>query len=311
MALTDHCDFYGAAHEDGFNLLVRHIMSQRPSLFNYATNIFHQQPHLFCQKIDAAKKVRDAGNPLFTEIEPLPIFGTPVPIGLNFCLQLSQLQIDFHPSNVFPLPPELGQLGAQRFGLRMKACAGLGCPGKELLDLLVPAVETLVVRQRELLIGNTKENPFTGTHDVPQPDPAGAATATKPRPTVVLPTRELLCFCLEVYAVGHFEWGPVPGSQQQWLKPRLDGLEIVDVQPTPLENSIECYLISLLKLGILPKLMIPIEKLILDVTKVLKKQGLNIGENISILPAAVPADVPNNPAIEDNQVKGFMKLSVV
>ena len=37
MALTDHCDVFGAFHEDGFNRIVDHIRFQRPSMFNYAT----------------------------------------------------------------------------------------------------------------------------------------------------------------------------------------------------------------------------------------------------------------------------------
>ena len=37
MALTDHCDLFGAFHEEGFNRIVDHIRFQRPSMFNYAT----------------------------------------------------------------------------------------------------------------------------------------------------------------------------------------------------------------------------------------------------------------------------------
>ena len=38
MAFTDNCDLYAAVHEDGVNLVIRHIMRQRPSLFNYGTS---------------------------------------------------------------------------------------------------------------------------------------------------------------------------------------------------------------------------------------------------------------------------------
>jgi hypothetical protein len=37
VPFTDNCDLYGAIHEDGINRVVRHIMRQRPSLFNYGT----------------------------------------------------------------------------------------------------------------------------------------------------------------------------------------------------------------------------------------------------------------------------------
>jgi hypothetical protein len=38
---------------------------------------------LFCVPIEVAPEVRAAGNPLFTEQDPLPVFGAPTPIGLN------------------------------------------------------------------------------------------------------------------------------------------------------------------------------------------------------------------------------------
>ena len=84
MAFTDHSDLFGSVHEDGIDRVVRHVMRQRPSLFNYATPVFHSRPELFCRPIEAARKVLDAGNPTFTEQEPLPVFGSPVPLGIDF-----------------------------------------------------------------------------------------------------------------------------------------------------------------------------------------------------------------------------------
>ncbi len=110
MAFTDQSDFFGSVHEDAIDLVVRHLMRQRPSLFNYATPAFHTRPDLFCEPIDAARTVLDAGNPLFTEQEPLPILAAPVPLGINFCLQLTDAQLDFHPGSLFELPPQLGKL---------------------------------------------------------------------------------------------------------------------------------------------------------------------------------------------------------
>jgi hypothetical protein len=300
MAFTDHCDLFGSVHDDGINLVVRHIMRQRPSLFNYATPVFHERPELFCEKIEPAQTVLDAGNPLFTEQEPLPILGTPVPIGINFCVQLTDAEIDFHPGNAINLPPQLRPLPAQRFALRMRACAGLDCPSEDVIAGLLPGIERIVFAQQQ----------------VAAPTPGFTAGMVPPadfgrkRDVIVLPTRKLLCFCLELFAVGHFEWGPVTGSQQQWLKPRLDGIEIVDLQPTPMENAIECYATTMLRLGILPRLMVPMEKMIVDITAMLETQGLQIGQQITLQPAAVPADVPNNPAIEENQLKAFIKLTV-
>ncbi len=316
MAFTDRCDIFGAVHENGINRVVRHIMRQRPSLFNYATPFFQQRADLLCAPIQADKKVFDAGNPLFTEQEPLPILGAPVPIGVNFCLQLVEAQIDFHPGNVFSLPPELGSLAAQRFALGIKACAGIDCPPRGMIEELLPFIERYLVAMQMLAIGKTDEQITPGhtpgisttTHFTPVTN-AFASRGERPR-TVALPTRELVCFCLELYAVGFFQWGSVPGSTQIWLKPRLEGLEIVDLQPRNMETAIECYLSTVLRLGILPRLMLPLEKMVLDITSELREMGLNVGKQVNLQPCAVPADVPNNPAVEEDQLKAFVKLTI-
>jgi hypothetical protein len=137
-----------------------------------------------------------------------------------------------------------------------------------------------------------------------------AARGEFDRRTITLPTRKLACFCIDLFVVGHFEWGTVGGGKQQWFKPRVDGVEIVDVKPTEMENALECYAMTVLRLGILPRLMLPMEKMVLDITKVMQDQGLNIGQQVDLGPSVVPTDVPNNPAIEDDQVKVFIKLSV-
>ena len=297
MAFTDHSDLFASVHEDGINLIVGHLMRQRPSLFNYATAAFQDRPRLFCHPIHAAQSVIDAGNPLFTEQEPLPILGTPFPVGIDFCIQLTKAEVDFHPGNAITLPPELGTLPAQRFSLHGEACAGIGCPPADLINDLLPLIERTLVEQQKLAIGKTRdERP-------PRPP-------RPPREPVVLHTRDLICVCLEVFAVGHFEWGPVSGSQQAWLKPKLDGLEIVDLRPEKLEAAIECYLATVLRLGILPRLIVPAEKMVFDLTKQAAKWGLKLGKQVTLEPSAVPADVPNNPAIEDDQLKAFAKLVV-
>ncbi|MEW6180403.1 MAG: hypothetical protein AB1522_10790 [Chloroflexota bacterium] len=310
MPFTDHSDLFGAVHEDGINRVVRHIMRQRPSLFNYATPFFHNHVEMFCAKFEVDDKVVKAKNPLFTEQEPLPILGAPVPIGLNFCLQLSEAAIDFHRGNVFDLPPELGRLSPQRFALRLKGCMGIDCPPKDLIDELVPLIERYLVSQQQLAVGETKERvPGVSTHFTPAATVAFEPERGRTR-TIPLPTRELICFCLELYAVGYFEWGTVPGSAQIWLKTRLEGLEVVDIQPNEMESAIECYLITVLKLGILPRLIIPLEKMVLDITKEFREVGLTLGRDVLLQPSAVPADVPNNPAVEDDQIKAFLKLTV-
>ncbi|MDQ5824868.1 MAG: hypothetical protein M3441_11790 [Chloroflexota bacterium] len=292
MAFTDNSDLFGSVHEDGINLVVRHIMRQRPSLFNYATSYFVERPELLCVKIDAAPQVRQANNPLFDVQDPIPIFGTPIPIGLNWCFQFTDLEIDFHPGNAITLPPELGTLPSQRLALRLKGCFGLDCPLEEFINELLPTIEILSTPQ------HGREGHLKGNSD------------DQPRDTIVIPTRELLCFCLELFVVAHFEWGTIGSGDRQWLKVRLDGLEIVDLKPTPMEDLIECYIKLVLRLGILPRLSTPIEAMVLNITELLRDRSISIGETITLQPAPVPAAVPNNPAIEEDQLKAFINLVV-
>jgi hypothetical protein len=77
-----------------------------------------------------------------------------------------------------------------------------------------------------------------------------------------------------------------------------------------MEDMIECYIRAVLRLGILPRMSIAIEKMVLDITKMLQEQGLTIGETITLEPAPVPASVPNNPAVEDDQLKVFINLVI-
>jgi hypothetical protein len=266
-------------------------MRQRPSLFNYATVFFQQRPDLLCARIVAAPKVIEAGNPLFDVQDPIPVLATPVDVGLDWCLQISDAQIDFHPENVIDLPPELGEIPPQRVGLRLRACFGLSCPSADVIEKILPMIEVLATAE-------DNKSPF---------DIAAPSTFDE---TIVLETRELTCFCLELYGVAHFEWGTIGNDPQQWLKPRLDGLEIVDLQPTPMENIIECYAATVLRLGILPGVSVKMEKLIFDVTAALEEEGIEVDQQISLQPTPISAAVPFNPAIEDNQLKVFINLVV-
>ena len=325
MAFTDRSDLFGSVHEDGINLVLRHLMRQRPSLFNYATPEFALNPTLLCQPIAADQRVLDAGNPLFTELEPLPIVGAPFDLGVNFCLQLTDAAIDFHRGQVIALPDQLGELGEQRFAMMATAVGGIDCPPQEFIDQLLPEIEKHLLEQQELAIGAVKDEEshagFGGSRDSGQSgltavaatlarEPVRGRVRIPPRDVFVLPTRRLECFKLSLFIVGYCQWGSVIGSQQAWLKTRLAGLEIVDLEPTVLEDQIECYVSTVLKLGVLPRLMVPMEKLVLDITATVKEQGLELGKQVSLGPSSVPGDVPHNPAIEDDQLKAFAKLTI-
>src|SRR5438093_168308 len=132
MALTDHCDIFASIHETAFNNLVVELQRQRPSLFNYGTITFVNHPDLLCNQTLVAKvdkEVLTFGNPIVKEQPLLSIPGYTGPFGLEYCLQLAELSIDFHPGNVHTLPSELNPpLAKQHFSLKGRACAGLNCP---------------------------------------------------------------------------------------------------------------------------------------------------------------------------------------
>ena len=281
MAFTDNCDIFASFHEEGFNRILGHVRRQRPSLFNHATADVANHPRLLCKEIDAHPIVALRNNPQVTIADPLPIPGTN--FGVNFAVQLVDLQIDFHPGKDIALPPELNPpLQAQRLAIKVGLCGGIGCPDKELLDRLVPP-----------------------------PKVPGRPTEGKdpPRdtPIVALPTRQLHCFCLEAYVHGGVRIATHHGKP--YLEPFLDGFEIVDIEPKGLENSLECYLGLLMRLVVLPGLRILLEHAPLNLT-----QGATDlfpqPTNVTLSAVPVSASVPNNPAIEDDQLKVFIHAEV-
>jgi hypothetical protein len=291
MAFTDFSDLFASINESAINNVVRDLQRQRPSLFNYGTSTFIQHPEFFCQRIRADKDVFLFNNPLATQEDLISIPGYSGPFGLEWCLQLSELSIDFHPSNVHSLPSELNPpLAAQHFSLKAKLCIGLGCPEAKLLDKIAPT-----------------EKPYfpvvdTGG-DIKQPNrPEHTAGKPEDKPTNKPPDRPLpfekpICFCLDLFAVFHLALQGTPNDPILALK--LDNLEIVDIKPDGLENSAECFMKTMLLLGLLPKIRLALRALV-----------FRIADVITITPAPVSANIPFNPAVEQDQLKIFVNLIV-
>ena len=273
MALTDNCDLFAAVHEDGVNLVIRHLMRQRPSLFNYASADVAQNPELWCAKIDVTDDVKKFANPFFTVMPPLPILGSVNPVVLTgFCAQLVKAQIDFHPGKTINLPPELPHpLPDQHFSLQFRGCGGLVCPDDQQVDSLPVGTDP---------IGGTP----AGTHDQPK----------QPRDPVVLRGRPL-CFCLDVFVVGRFELTPTG-----FLVGKVVGLEIVDIKPDRLEANLECYLKTTVNVVMRQRLAIALNALALSFPL------FGMG-TITLVPTPNPP-VPHNPAIEDDQLKAFVTM---
>ena len=115
------------------------------------------------------------------------------------------------------------------------------------------------------------------------------------------------CFCLSVFVTGGVRISTHNGKP--YLEPFLDGLEIVDIKPEGLENSLECYITMLLKLVVLPGLGILLQHAPLNLT-----QGATDffpqPTNVTLSPMPTSAALPNNPAIEDDQLKAFIHVEV-
>ena len=238
MAFTDNCDLFVSIHEEGANRIGRHIMRQRPSLFNYATADVAANRELWCQFPEFTTDVTKFGNPIFTILPYLPVIGADSPpVGLGFCVQVVRAQVDFHPSNVISLPPELGsKLKEQQLALELKICGGIRCPERDVLDK-IPVIPR----------GRT--------------DAAGKENQDKVPPLVPVPGK-MLCFCLEVFATAHVARELINGTER--LVGKVDGVEIVDVKPDELESNMECYIRTAVTLFLRQKLAIPLETFFFD-----------------------------------------------
>jgi hypothetical protein len=289
MAFTDNCDVFGAVHEAGFNLILRHLGRQRPSLFNYGTQFFESHPDLLCRKIDVHPEVPRRGNPLVSAEDPLPIFGTDGLLGLDFCFQITGMKVDFHKGNVFNLPPELNPpLQPQRLALFVQVCAGIACPDREIAE-----------RFGELIAARVSPVRLPGAGDGRREEEGRNSHPPARLPPRPIPGSKVICFCLDVFAVAHVVI--VTSAAGPRLAIRLDSLEIVDIKPEGLENSLECYIATTLRVGILPRLRIALDTMV-----------LKLGKFATLLLSLTPtsANVPNNPAIEDDQVKVFINVGV-
>jgi hypothetical protein len=269
MAFTDHCGVFASFHEDGFNRIIGQIRLQRPSIFNYATKAVADNPQLLCRPIDAHPRLTHHGNPLVTIVEPFLLPGTHY--GINFAVQLVDVRVEFHPGNSVNPTPELAPLPEQRLAIGLTVCAGLGCPPADVVDQLVP----------------------------PPPKP-GEQPPPPPEELTILPADKLNCICLDASVVGCVRFRKY--WQQWYLEPFVDRIEITDIRPEDLEDSIECVIDTTLRLGFLPQLRILLEKMTLDITK-------DIAIDVQPKPVQSP-QVPNNPAVEGDEVKAFIDLEV-
>lgn len=271
MAFTDDCDLFVSIHEEGVNRIGAHIMRQRPSLFNYATADVAANRKLWCEIPEFTSDVKKFGDPIFKILPYLPVIGADSPpVGLGFSVQVVSAQLDFHPSNVIGLPAELGSQ----------------------LD------EQHLALELNICGGICCPDPDVLTGIPVTPEGKGRDKERKPPELVPVPGKPL-CFCLEVFVTAHVTRAFINGEER--VLGEVDGVEIVDVKPDGLEANMECYIRTAVTLFLRQQLAIPLQTLFIDFTLFLS--------NVSIIPTPNPP-VPHNPAIEEDQVKAFVSISV-
>jgi len=273
VAFTDNCDLFASVHEDGVNLVIQHIMRQRPSWFNYATADVANNPRFWCNRPEFTKDVTKYGNPIFKVEPPIPFIGSDSPVvATGFCAQLTKALIDFHPSNKINLPAELHPpLQPQRFSLTFRVCAGLECPSDE--------------EVQQVPVG-TSGQPIAGT----------TGQTGEKLPPIVLRGKPN-CFCLDVFVIGRFERTP-----NGYLLGVIEDIDTVDITPEKLEDNVNCYLKTAVNIVLRQKLAISVQALTLSFPL------FNIA-TITLSPTPNPP-VPNNPAVEEDQLKVFITMTV-
>ncbi|MGX7667175.1 hypothetical protein [Flavobacterium pedocola] len=284
MAFTNLSDVFASVHEDGFNQIIEQIAMQRPSLFHYGTESFVKNPKLLCcPPKKAHPEVIKRGNPIVSRLSYLPIPGYPGGVGLEFNFSLSELQIDFEPTNKFNLPPELGvKLPAQAFAIKAIVCGGIACPDPKDLDQFIVYPEPY--RPDLSIKGNNDTHPREFSVDV-----------VTPKRGLPFNPKNIHCFKIGLFAVLNLSRSSYLGEPV--LEIKLQNLELVDIKPDGLENSMECFLKTTLRLGILPQIRISLNALV-----------LKLGDFISIEPAAITASLPNNPSVANDSLSVFLNL---
>lgn len=285
MVFTANSDLYAAIDEDGINLVVGHMMGQRPSLFNYGTALFAEFPELFCHPIEPTSMVKERDNPFFSREKPFILPGTNDNLALDFCIQLTALAVDFHPGDVIALPPELEPpLDRQTLAIRVEVCAGVGCPTQEFLD--------------------TYELPKPADEKEDRPRPKDPKNEEDREPPTIVPSDGIECFCLALVLVAEFK--PAGETLDKLIQPRVVGIEFVDLKPEGLENIIECILHLMIQIVVLPKVAEALE----EAVKAPLAQVKDLA-GVTLVPTPTPADVPHNPAVEDDQTKVFINIEKV
>ncbi|UBM58352.1 hypothetical protein LAG90_16230 [Marinilongibacter aquaticus] len=274
MPITQHANVVGIFPEAAFNKVIKEVMLQMPDVFNYASAALMGQS--LCSPIRKHPVKGTMDFPTCTEVPKIPLPGLPASAGLDFCIQITELKVDFQPSNSISLPSELGNLAVQEFALKGKACCGVSCGNRT--NVPIPGKD----KGKQLKDGKAKE----------VKKDTGLLKDLEKVPYLPVTLPHLNCFCLELFA----KMAVVRDSTS--IRLQLLGIEIKDISPIGLENIIECYLFKLLNKVVFPKIMIKLEDLV-----------FSVGEFFTVMPAAISATVPYNPNVSSDKLTLFINLN--
>lgn len=280
MPLTSNCDALVKLNESAFNTVIRQTMLQKPAWFNYATKRLILS-NTFCVPVAVdpllAESVAKA-----TEIDPLPIIGAPLgTAGMDFCFQITGLKIDFNPGNSIALPPELHLLGSQEIALKGTIQAGIACRQVLLRDDLRRLNEFQLPEIPDRLKEHEWNEKITNLSGIQR----GLIFTN-------LLLKQLQSFKLSFYAKARVI------QETGLLQLRLTAIEIQDLVPLGLENSIECYIRQVLDLTVLPKMKIALNKLVFS------------AKNYFTVSFKATSNVlPFNPDVSDNEITVFTNLN--
>lgn len=260
MGYNKQSEVYLGFHESIFNQILKQVQRQRPSLFNHATSDFISKPSLLCETIDVHSAVKEfeTDNPLVSEIAYLPIMGYEGPFGMSLCFQLVDVGIDLHPNNRFSNLKLAPAFITNRFSLRVKICSGLACPTIATMDEIVD----LKKRAGQELQGV----PFNKS--------------------------ELQRFTLEFFIIASLE------NKEGQLSLVVHQTDIKDITPDGMEKAIECYALTQLRLGVLPKLKLDMNKVLSDIfAEVLPSLGVGLAKRNP------------NPSVKNDKIEFFFSTT--
>ncbi len=286
MPLTSNSDVMGRFHESAFNTIFDQYMLQTPKTFNYASKKVIDG-NRFCSPIKVDPILDSMGIQKVTEVPPLPLVGASphLNVGIEYCVQIKDLVVDFNPSSAIQLPQELGGLALQQFAIKGTVCAGIGCnqigtiPYND-IDILIPATKFKI---KNLSKKNSKKAPTKSSSK------KASVSGLSFLPMEYL---KMNCFCLSLYGK------VVIVRENNFLKLKLVGIELEDISPLGLENSIECYLKQMLDHVVFPKLKMAIGDLVFEA-----------GSYFNIGLTSVSSSLPYNPDVSNNYFSIFLNIN--